>query len=363
MLICLFFVNILGMLEQSPSVADILESWEEGCKTITSYNLTIESTNYSYVNVDAKGNAAIIPDVSNVQPRRSESKLYRSNEMRKCEFQMGNGGDMNTTIIQTTNRSLVLNRQAKKATIKHSILSFGRTENDDYEATYRTILGSIDRIAISRLRECRLLPRQGGLFVLDVPFAKEKNSAFFNFCWQVSLDPDRNFMPVRIVSWYDQNGNKQLSSTTDNILKEVVPGVWMPEVSTTKLYYKGEPTDPMVGKLIGTDIIKILELISVNEAIDPNQFKVDIPNGFTVTDETRNITYVEGSSDPDRYLAQLAKDTSEGLKNLPKTERGMPKLIIIPDSWWSRHRYQIYGLVVICSIVTFLALAIRNRKH
>ena len=187
------------------------------------------------------------------------------------------------------------------------MIAFGATEYEDYEVTYRALLGSTSRIIESRRRACKLLPREGKLYVLDVPFAKDFHEAFFNYCWRVWLDPDKNFMPTRIEEWYDSQGTKIHADLIENDLREVAPAVWAPISSTRKIYGL---SDPFTNECIGTSAIQVTGNPVFNEAVDERSFVIDIPFGYRVFDQIRNIVYTKGSTDPDRYVAELTKNAA-----------------------------------------------------
>ncbi len=336
------FVFCVALITQSPSkeltASDVTNAWESGCQSIISYDLNIIFEDYSYVRSNEKKEFYIVSDPSSVRPMVSKSRIYRSGEMRRGDFHLENATTNQSTLIINRDRCLILTRSSRNATIQQGLLCMGSMEYEDYESYFRSLIGSVDRIAEVRRRGHRLLPREGRLYVLDVDFAKDFHQAFFNFRWRIWLDPDRNFMPSRIVAWYDHQGSEQLDRKIENTLKEVAPGVWAPVSCRVDVYSKGEADNPRVGKCIGYSTVNVVDGSTFNGEVKADLFSVEIPDGFLVNDQIRNIAYTKGSSDPDRYLAQITKDASESVSKLRPEDRQPPATIFVPNSWWSRYR-------------------------
>ena len=169
-------------------------------------------------------------------------------------------------------------------------------------------------------------------------------------------------MPVKIREWFTVKGRDQLSSESDIDVKEVLPGVWAPIRSSKRSYYKGTEKNPLIGKLAGTAVIRVIEDKSkFNVDLDPKLFEYKIPLGTQVVDHNRNITYTEGSTDPDAYLAHLAKTATEGVADLTVEENRRPALIFVPESfWWRNGPYFTWGTALSFATIAML-LFVRRR--
>jgi hypothetical protein len=175
--------------------------------------------------------------------------------------------------------------------------------------------------------------------------------------WVVWLDPERNFLPSRIKQWFVESGQAKLDREIENELTEVAAGVWAPTNSTIRVYSKDRKSATF-GKLIGVNKLTVgINRSTFNKDVDPSLFDKSIPIGATVVDRIRNVTYSEGSTDPDKYLASLAKSGQNAVVLLDsKGER----LTVIPPG---PSRYYILAPIAGSALVLVaLALFFRRRR-
>ncbi len=310
------------------SARELLDRWAAGADLIESYSLSLELTSNPLVD-NKDGKWRLLPEREAIKFPARYSRIYRKGGKRRGEFQRDEHGHYSPPMIWNGNTGYLFQPDGTSVHFTPFIMWFGSEQYEDYEATYRMFGGSIDRIQLSRERNTKSLPREGKLHVLDVP-ATPKPTSYNNLHWRVWLDPDRNFMPVRRMEWFQKTVGEALSLDVRNDLREVAAGVWAPIRTVTRVYHSGE-TSPLYGKHIGTNELRVIEDQSrFNVDVPDSLFEVKIPDGMTVTDAARNAVYTQGSADPDKYLAQLAKDENRKLDSLSPADRSPPAMVFIP---------------------------------
>ena len=309
------------------TVGEVLDRWEAGADLIESYNLSLELTRKLLIE-DKNGKRRLLPETEAIKLPTFYSRIYRKASKRRGEFQRDEHGHYGPPIIWDGKTGYLFQPRGDSVAVEPGIIGFGSEEYEDYEATYRMFGGTNDRIALSKERKSKLLPREGRLFVVDVPTTPP--GPFYNAHWRVWLDPDHNFMPVRLRQWFLRKGVEAHSLDLENELREVSPGVWAPIRSLIRVFYKDEKS-PFHGKNTFICELKVIEDQSkFNIDVSDSLFEVKIPNGMTVLDRARNAVYTQGSGDPDKYLAQLAKDEKKKVDGLSPADRTPPSTVFIP---------------------------------
>lgn len=310
------------------SVADVLDRWEAGAGLIETYDLRLELTQKLLLE-DKNGQKRLLPESKAIRLPTMHSRIFRKNGKRRGEFRMDEHGHHAPAIIWDGKTGYLFQPGGDSVAVTPDILVFGDIEYEDYEATYHAVGGTADLIALSRARQTKLLPREGTLFVVDVPTAPPP-AWWYNAHWRVWLNPDRNFMPVKLNLWFSRGAGEAHSLDIDNDLREVSPGVWAPVRSLIRVFYKDEKS-PFHGKNTFICELKVIESQSkFNVEIPDSLFEVKIPNGMTVSDMARNAVYTQGSDNADRYLAQLAKDETKKLDSLSPKDRRPPETVFVP---------------------------------
>jgi len=109
-------------------------------------------------------------------------------------------------------------------------------------------------------------------------------------------------------------------------------GVSAPVRALTHVFYNHEKS-PLHGKCTFICELQVIQDQSkFNVDVPHALFEVKIPNGMTVIDRARNVVYTHGSSDPDKYLAQLAVDERKRIDGLSPADRTPPDTVFIPDN-------------------------------
>ncbi len=321
-------------LQNSLTVGLVLDRWEAGVTLIENYDLRLVLQEDSLLwNQDGKVTLLEKP----IQGEPSFSRIYRKGEKRRGEFLPNENGEFGLTMIWGGARGYVIQRGGNTVTIEPELIGFEGVEREDYESTYRTLRGTIDRVAISKQRRSRLLPREGRLYIVDVAAPNSYNDPnYTNMRWRVWLDPDRNFMPVKMTDWIIREDHEEHNTDVENELAEVSPGVWAIVRSTIRVFAKGKK-NPIYGKFMGTSVLRVIMDQSKFNGDPPDElFEAKVPLGATVVDRGRNVVYTAGSENADAYLAQLAQDEKAKLKKLTPVERTPPQMVFIPDDDWPR---------------------------
>ena len=328
------------------TVAEVLNRWETGADLIDSYDLRLELTQRLLLE-DGNGKKRLLPEKDAIKLPTLYSRIYRKEAKRRGEFQGDGHGHYGPPIIWDGKLGSLFQPGRDAVNLTPHIISFGGSQYEDYEATYHMVGGTTDRIELSRQRESKLLPRDGRLFVLDVP-TTSPGPFFYSAHWRVWLDPDRNFMPVKLVQWLLKGAAEAHSLDIENELSEVAPGVWAPVSSLIRVFYKDEKS-PFHGKntfFCRLSVIKDQSRFNVDVA--DSLFEIRIPNGMTVIDRARNAVYTQGSDNADDYLRQLAKDETKKLAGLSPEDRSPPATIFVPSDdrriwYWS----VLFGIAVL----------------
>lgn len=319
----------------------VLERWEAGAELIESYDLSLELTSKLLID-DRGGKPRLLAEADAIRfPPPSFSRIYRAAGKRRGDFARDTHGHHAPPTIWDGTTGYSFQPGSAGVVVESFVLTFGSMEYEDYESTYRTFMGTTDRIALSKERNSRLLPREGSLYVVDVP--RSRSGDVSTIRWRVWLDPDRNFMPVKIAQWYFTKGVDAHGLDIENDLREVAHGVWAPVRSTFRNYYK-DKNSPLYGKNVAIYELRVIDGPSTfNSKIDSSLFEVVIPNGMTVIDRRRNAVYTQGSKNADEYLALLARDEKKRLNGLPGAERMPPSAVFVPPDPTSRWLWPLLG--------------------
>ncbi len=345
------------------SLREVLDRWEAGADLIESYDVTTVLREKTLLVVE-KGVARLLPEPDAPSLASPPSHIWRKGAKRRGEFaEDGDGGaqvNALTTMVWDGTTGHVF--QGNETVVIHPFLvCFGRGEYADYEASYRMVWGTTDRIAMSRKRKSKLLPREGRLYVVDVPSTTPGD--YWNLKWRVWLDPDRNFMPVKQTLWFVNKGHEQHSSDSEYLLREVRPGVWAPVKATIRVYSKNEESFP--GKLMYVGELRVIEEKSrFNIDLPDDLFAVKIPDGVNVIDKARNASYVAGSENAEKYLPLLARNEAAKLKQLTPADRMPPAMVFIPDDDrpWYANPIGIGVLAAAVVLTIFVLVRLRARK-
>ena len=363
------FLLTLCLITQAPrqaqalSVKDVLDRWEAGSRLIETYDLSIELKSEGFCVSDGGAVRLVRPGESN-PPSFFYSHVFRSGDKRYGEFTTVKDDFRDRKLLFDGASLTVGSLPQNEYQIQQYCNLFGATQLEDYEALYRTVLGTADRIAISREREARLLPQEGNFYVLNVPAGKVAGP-LGEIAWKVYLDSTRNFMPAKLSEFLVKSGLSILSSDCTIELAEVAPGVWAPVGADFSIFGKNSDS-PIFGKKMGAGSLRVDRKKSrFNIAIPADQFVLKIPDGATVTDRTRNVVYTQGASNPDAYLASLAKQGQKAANNLPNQGAMGQMPLIVPDEpfFWSRGRVAAFGLaVVVVGVLANVSIKRRARR-
>ncbi len=328
-IVILLLMGLAGSRDgEQISAAEVLDMWQAGVDLIRSYDLAIELVSQGYVTVEG-GKARLLRSYELYPPSIFRSRIWRSGSKRRGEFglkELDERSDSPTIINSDVRKYDSAHNEIVSVTIQGHLFAFGSLEYEDYEATYRTTLGTVERVALSRARRTTLKPREGRLYVLETPEAAEGDWAVAR--WRVWLDPKCNYLPVRTKQWFVKSGRTMLDREIENELAEVEPGVWAPVAATIRVFAK-DPESPIFGKCMGTQRLTVVRDRSrFNVDLPDDLFERTIPVGATIVDRIRNITYKEGSTDPDAYLTHLAQS---GNKAVVLLDQKGERLTVVPE--------------------------------
>ena len=276
---------------RSLTVAEVLNRWEAGTELIESYDLVIDTESITVMFTENGVDRPAGPgEASPVY--RFHSHILKKAGKKFGEFGADNGGHYSMTLLNDGKNVLMNEIHRNEFSIQQDVVMFGSTEKEDYEATYRAILGTMDRIAISRTRAAKLLPREKDLYVLDVPSVKE--GLFSIASWRIWLDSTKNFMPIRWSQWVDVLNSRTKERECTIELKQVAEGIWAPVAATIHSYNTNE-NSKMFGKIGGISKLSVDESKSrFNPPLSDDQFVAKIPDGALVVDRIRNVVYKQG---------------------------------------------------------------------
>jgi len=342
----------------STKVAEVVDRWEAGANLIQSYDLEVELKIWSFLTK----NDRIVRDEKKPPTLTSRSHILRQGGKRRGEFDL-KGPDSPPRPILRYDGQTYTNYDAgsKTISIRPGMICFGSSEYEDYEASYRTILGSYDRIATTRERNAKLLPRDGKLVVVEA--GPSPKTAFPEMGWRLWLDPDKNYLPVKYHVWFEKQGRTFPDRDCEIDLAEVSPGVWAPVKMRMQLYAK-DPDNSIFRQCMAINELSVVrEKSRFNVPLADELFVNTIPRGTTVVDKIRNVTYTEGASDPDTYLAHLAAEGKGAVASLPAAERAAPALIFIPDDPYRslRPALAVAGAAAL-AVGAWAAFRLRKRK-
>ncbi len=342
----------------STKVAEVVDRWEAGANLIQSYDLEVELKDWNYITSDHR-----IVRVANKPPSKtSRSHILRQGGKRRGEFGPDVPDSPPRPILRYDGQTYTnYNAGAKTISIHRAMICFGSSEYEDYETSYRTILGAFDRIATTRERDAKLLPRDGKLVVVEA--GPSPKTVFPEMGWRLWLDPDKNYLPVKYHVWFEKQGRTLQDRDCEIDLAEVSVGVWAPVKMRTQVYAK-DPDSPIFGQCMGVSELSVVrEKSRFNVPLADDLFVNTIPRGTTVVDKIRNVTYTEGASDPDTYLAHLAAEGKGAVASLPAAERAAPALIFIPDDPYRSLRPILVATgAAALAVGAWAAFRIRKRK-
>jgi hypothetical protein len=328
----LLAATLQGSAQQS-SAAELLDRWQTGVDMIRSYEVSTELEQYSYVTIEGGKSRLLRPD-EKYPPILYRSRIWRSGSKRRGEFGLKDldGPARSLMIINgDTRMHRMSDGEVRSVNIDSELIAFGANEYEDFEATYRTVLGTLDRIVLSRGRRTVVEPRDGRFYVIATPELFADPRGWGNVRWRVWLDPKCNYLPARIRQWFISRGRTMLDREIENELAEVEPGVWVPIRSTIQVYSKSQsPADALTsGKRIGVSHLRVvMERSRFNIDLPDDLFEQKIPVGAEVVDNIRKVAYTAGSTDPDKYLAHIA---ATGEKAVQLLDQKGERLTVIPN--------------------------------
>ncbi len=342
---------------QPLSVAEVLDRWDAGSRLIESYDLTTKLVMDNYI-VKENGVDRLKKPGESYPDLEFHAHIFKDGPKRFGKFSPDGDGHFASELLYDGVMLTSAEKPQNQYNLQQGHGPFGSIEYEDYETIYRTVYGTADRVAMSKERQSRLLPREGNLYVVDVPTTTTGN--FATSAWRVWLDPTRNFMPRRWSQWLIMAGERVRNLDCELDLAEVVPGVWA-AVAARKSVYNKNKQSAVFGKIMGVDTMTVdMSKSRFNVPIAADVFSMKIPNGATVVDRTRNIVYTQGASDPDAYLSNLAAEGKKAVANLPSGGRLSESTLIVPDrpSFWTSGR--ILAACVIVAIVCSGAIIARR---
>lgn len=347
-----------GATEGILTVGQVLDRWEAGVELVVSYDLTVALRDSTFLK-NENGKVTLTKEAFQFDP--SFSRIYRKGVKRRGEFVRNEQGQYGITLIWDGSRGYSF--QSRLVSVAPFISNFGNDENEDYEIFWRTFRGTIDRIPVSRRRKSKLLPREGRLYVVDVPDATTHDDPhYIGLRWRVWLDPDKNFLPVKIQEWIVKDGGDLHNLDTENELREVLPGVWAPVRITIRVFHKDKKS-PLFGECMGISVLSVdMDQSKFNVDLPDDLFEAKIPTGTTVVDRGRNVVYAAGSENADAYLAQLAQDEKAKLKKLTPVERTPPQMVFIPDDDWPRWAKPLLIGAGVALFAIVFAIRVRARR-
>ncbi len=343
----------------SLSVGEVIDRWDAGSRLIESYDLVIELVDVGYT-VRLGGVERLTNPGETFPNLYFYSHIFKKDVKRFGEFRGDGAGQHGSELLFDGVTFTSAHLSQNNYSIQQNYNIFGSYAYEDYESTYRTVLGSSDRVVMSRERASRLLPREGSLYVVDVPEAKAGD--FSNMAWRVWLDPSRNFMPVKWSEWLVQSGQRIRNCDCEVELREVASSVWAPVGAKRSVYNKNKKS-PIFGKVGSDEFLKVdMAKSRFNIPIPDDRFVIKIPDGATVTDRIRNVVYTKGASDPDTYLSSLAAEGKKAVEGLPPGDRAPKDLIFVPDrpGFWTQGRAIAAGAVAL--VVALGAIAVRRMR-
>lgn len=198
-------------------------------------------------------------------------------------------------------------------------------------------------------------PSRPGSIVFDIPPQEGKSLGTLGF--KIYLDAEHGLLPRRIEVRRKEENGEVVNWRTTEVTKfaEVEPGVWAPvEVTNTSFSpggrLKGQPTQ------VATASVDVARS-RWNSKLPDDLFVLAFPQGVSVVDDLRRVTFVTGNPNREANLAELARQARKVVRNQPRLTE------VRDDSFWLRFGLIGINIAVVITVAAMLLWRSFRKGH
>lgn len=334
----------LALLMSSQAVANeisldsALEAYEDSCRAILSFDIEVSVENSPILKAriamaDSSSKEAIpqptveyFPsDGSDIESPTIVSRQYF--DRKKFRLEVLRVGDRSITagsILSAWDLETYCRLSAVEAAATLNKFSRSQVEPVDwaYQNTYLVFDGNYTLAQFVRDRPSRIVKVDDTEIVIEADPVPGTATHAANFGLVLRLDPQKGFMPNKIT--YSLSGSSVPQSEWSNELFQPISDVWVPINSSMKIFVRDE-NSKYFGKVLGEKRMVLDPNKSrFNIVLDQQLFSPSIPEGYKVTDERTNTSYIvgeDGVADNIDHYSRFAGDVMGSLNATPSTWR------------------------------------------
>jgi hypothetical protein len=315
MLCVILFCCIGRFMDESPSLSQVLDAWENGCNNLHSYNIYVTGTQ-STLRDYADGK--YLPSAAPLKEERSSHQIFQDGKRRIESGVKIAGMNPSTIIIWDKESARTYVPVTQELTIEPNLTL--TTPNGfqalDYAVLNRMATGSLDRIQIMRERpESKIERREGDQFVIYTPSTQRRvNYAPFGF--RIWLDSTKDFLPKKIQHLLAVDDKEIVFAQIENTLSKVAPGIW----AITESVVTGYPPrakDPTPGPSTITNVKLDLENSRFECPVSESEFQLAVPVGIRVHNKISGKTYITANAlGKAAHLTELVMQSKDATETL-----------------------------------------------
>jgi hypothetical protein len=357
---------------ESGNAGEFIDAYEAAVRSISTFELQVEIKTRAFIVMEGKTSRS---DPGSIRLRRAEQgeETFQTHGVTRQilsgeQFRVDTlpGADTNATspfITVWDGAEAISYRSLKnRATIDFQCRTLPSPQGFVYQNLYRTIDGDFTYVELLRERDVVVAISED---CVQLKAAPKKGARYGNFGVELSLSPEKGFLPTEISLIPDYAGQPQSTYviSLDLVGKPGHGQVWAPSNARIVTYELNKEME-FFGEEIGETLISVdMKTAKINEPVAPSTFKVQFADGTEVLDRVRESSYVVGAESGEDYLDTLAIKGRLGMQRLAEKD---PRAKTVYDvSGTSGNARLILGLAsafVLVAVIGWLVLKGRQRS-
>jgi hypothetical protein len=311
------------------TVTEALDAFEHSTKAIRNYDVSLTVTRRALAKAEVVGSKKRgkrdLP-VFEWRPLQADEpaqlRIHRWRQVRdgrgrrRLELFDGAPNQVESTITFDGEIKRSLNEKKRQGYLGPTKVSFTQAD-EDYITFYANVLGEVPLVGILRERTGTHIVQDAndpGSIVLESP--AEQGGSDPTSSYTVRLDAEHGLLPSQIDVRHQEpsgNGTFPWRSTVVRRFAQLENGAWAPiEVAVTSFV----PSGPIKGSP-NQEAVAVVDVNTSkwNTTLSDSLFTIAFPQGISVHDELRHITFVTGNVQREANLEKLMEKARQVVAN------------------------------------------------